>query len=1350
MNIIKNIASQGLIYVLAIAILGSAAMMAGDNNAVTAETQASVYLTNKATGLTTEASPPSSRTAPASRKNAATLYATMTDVTTANAVKNSHLLDANKLVITVVEPDHNTKVVVDSGPNVIAAKATAAAPTKVVLGSSGDPVIDSDGDGDLSDEVGTYTLADNANNTDAKVTYSCTGTTVSTCSWARDGTAGAAVGGTVWQVVSVANGNSATASVAPSITLYATAVTGHNNDDDVFTGYFSSAVNVFPVSAWSTVQLESNASVISVVETGRNTGVFEAEFIVADTEGVNNGAAVKATTTHSLDIAGGDGTTDDGTCGTSGGTATAVDSGTIADGRFDRSGGVDADCEMMTGAFDVSGATVGAGAGVAITLTSGDLPVGSKIKDTDGDGFLYDEVFFVTHQTQGISANNRGLSIAGNMEGTAITCGGDLVSCTDGTGGAVIITVTNTAALTDDTDDKGGFAYPMINNVVDSVKVDTSYAADGSTSNGVTAAADLKTGRVGSDTISTLGGIVDGPVTGQKTSVFITGVDRTPVVEAQANSTITVQYTDLTDANSATSSGTKAKATATIDVDAPTPAVITPASGGSSKDRQPVFTGSASDIGSGIDISSAMLYVDVIDDDGGVDAALAMATTLGSWLGGAASIDLANEYRAYTPTLDNTTTMIDGVSSVSWTVTTSTDIPCEDAANGTAANNTGLSSAHTNFAQLAGDTCSAAKTTPDADLDYFSSVTDLAGNRGFSDSTTTDTNDGSSFKDNYTMNIDEKKPELDDANVKTGVYWNAGTTAEKTDKADRMVIGFNDQISDAPVSSFKITTDAGTVLTPIAAEVGTKGTTAAGASYDERSKVYLTLPSALATNETPKVQIIGNVTDLAGNTNKADTTANAIDNLKPVLTLALSGGTGTGASPDDTVGLTKSSMTFTITSSEVLSGVPTVSIFAEDYGTGSSYAAIGDGTGANVDASGGSVNSGNIALATGAEMLTLDTTLAAAASAVITITADAVIDSDRDGSLTDEVTLGASTDAATVSSTDLTNLSVSAVSNKGNNDVDVTITLAAGATTIAEDKSIMISANHLAAAAGNASTSTIAEGTVTAVAQDASTFKASFDGSDTSFSDASAKDSKTVILSATDVNSNTGTLGTRDQSAASGLYKFRLDRTAPVLNNNPDGGDVGMQTTLPRPYVIYEFTDNSKVTVVSASFGGDDVLSKLATTNSKKYFMVPEADLAAKTYAVKAKATDLAGNKGQEASFDLKVTSRKNYKATILAGWNLLSFPSDPVSNSVTAVFNNAGIDQVVSYNAMAKGSPWNVATKDSATGIFAGGLETIHAGHGYWVHSDEFSSQSVALTGPEGPSASAPPSIEAISLASG
>ena len=73
-------------------------------------------------------------------------------------------------------------------------------------------------------------------------------------------------------------------------------------------------------------------------------------------------------------------------------------------------------------------------------------------------------------------------------------------SCSDGTGGAIVITVTNTAALTNDTDDKGGYVIPVINNIVDTQKVDTSGA--GGITNG-----DLLSGRVGSDTVSGSAGL---------------------------------------------------------------------------------------------------------------------------------------------------------------------------------------------------------------------------------------------------------------------------------------------------------------------------------------------------------------------------------------------------------------------------------------------------------------------------------------------------------------------------------------------------------------------------------------------------------------------------------------------------------------------------------------------------------------------------------------------------------------------------------------------------------------------------------------------------------------------------
>jgi hypothetical protein len=313
----------------------------------------------------------------------------MTDVDTANATQNSHILDSNKIVITVVEPDFNEKIIVDSGANDVGGSAlNAIGKTISVSGSSGDPVIDVDGDGDLSDEISVFVMGNHAENVDADVNLSCSGTTLSTCTWAESST-GNEVATFAMTVVSVANGNSATAAVSPIVTLFVTNATNASANDDIFVGYYSSAVNTFEVTAWSTVQLESNASTISVVETGRNTGVFEAEFVIADTEGANdnvNATSVLGNTTDNT-------TANGGRCGTSGVTAAvandAAGAGTFADGRFDRSGGINADCEFInTADLDVAGADVAAGGALTADLAIGTLPAGSRILDSEGDGSL--------------------------------------------------------------------------------------------------------------------------------------------------------------------------------------------------------------------------------------------------------------------------------------------------------------------------------------------------------------------------------------------------------------------------------------------------------------------------------------------------------------------------------------------------------------------------------------------------------------------------------------------------------------------------------------------------------------------------------------------------------------------------------------------------------------------------------------------------------------------------------------------------------------------------------------------------------------------------------------------------
>ena len=83
---------------------------------------------------------------------------------------------------------------------------------------------------------------------------------------------------------------------------------------------------------------------------------------------------------------------------------------------------------------------------------------------------------------------------------------------------------------------------------------------------------------------------------------------------------------------------------------------------------------------------------------------------------------------------------------------------------------------------------------------------------------------------------------------------------------------------------------------------------------------------------------------------------------------------------------------------------------------------------------------------------------------------------------------------------------------------------------------------------------------------------------------------------------------------------------------------------------------------------------------------------------------------------------------------------------AIDSVFSNSGVDMVLSYSD----HTWSSATKDSGSGKFVGSLTSIHSGHGYWVHNNNFESQSVALIGPVEPSAGSPPAVVTIPTVAG
>ena len=185
-----------------------------------------------------------------------------------------------------------------------------------------------------------------------------------------------------------------------------------------------------------------------------------------------------------------------------------------------------------------------------------------------------------------------------------------------------------------------------------------------------------------------------------------------------------------------------------------------------------------------------------------------------------------------------------------------------------------------------------------------------------------------------------------------------------------------------------------------------------------------------------------------------------------------------------------------------------------------------------------------------------------------------------------------------------------------------------------------------------------------------------------------------------------------------------------------------------RPYIVLDYSaeEATKVTINTATLDGVDISGKLSSTDNKKFYYVPKTELAAGEHTIVSKATDYAGNVSSILTRKFSVAARKDFKMSLLAGWNAKSVPSDPVDPSIDAVFSNAGVDMVLSYSDHA----WTSATKDAGSGKFVGSLSEIHSGHGYWVHNNNFESQSVALLGPVAPSAGSPPAVVTIPTVAG
>jgi hypothetical protein len=219
------------------------------------------------------------------------------------------------------------------------------------------------------------------------------------------------------------------------------------------------------------------------------------------------------------------------------------------------------------------------------------------------------------------------------------------------------------------------------------------------------------------------------------------------------------------------------------------------------------------------------------------------------------------------------------------------------------------------------------------------------------------------------------------------------------------------------------------------------------------------------------------------------------------------------------------------------------------------------------------------------------------------------------------------------------------------------------------------------------------------------------------------------MVTGTDTSgTNTGTSGKNTVKA------FVVDS---VLSNPVSTPASAGTTTQANPFLTSDFSaDKHSVTITSATLDAIDVTADvIASADSKTFFYQPTTALTNAAHKYVVKSVDAAGNKN-ERTITFTKSDRVSFVLELFAGWNSVSFPSDPLDTDVNSALSNSGIKQVVQYDATTPSQPWRIASKvgDTFTSQTEPALSSITAGPGYWVESSNFEDQTVSLSGPTSP----------------
>ena len=188
-----------------------------------------------------------------------------------------------------------------------------------------------------------------------------------------------------------------------------------------------------------------------------------------------------------------------------------------------------------------------------------------------------------------------------------------------------------------------------------------------------------------------------------------------------------------------------------------------------------------------------------------------------------------------------------------------------------------------------------------------------------------------------------------------------------------------------------------------------------------------------------------------------------------------------------------------------------------------------------------------------------------------------------------------------------------------------------------------------------------------------------------------------------------------------------VDTTAPTVTVTP-GADSSTEDARTRISFAfdedeYAFDSMTTVEVTKAELKNvstkevTDILSSLITSDDKNFYYKPTSDLALGQYEVKVSAKDANANALTDSTSKFTVVERSKTTVAMEAGWNLISLPGTPSDTAINSVITNNETTTVLTYDPSIPGG-WLTAVRDG--GELVGTLTTMDASKGYWVFQED------------------------------